>query len=377
MAFPLILLLIIYAYSLLILIFFFEMEPAPELLGQLPDQPRPLSVIVPFRNEADHLGALLQDLNIQSFPEHLWELILVDDHSRDGSAALADSLISKRSSFRCLSLPADRQGKKAALYHGIQKASHDWIIQVDADCRLGPDFLSSHITFLEKFPSDLVAGLVTTRDESEPKGKGGFLESFERLDLLSLAAGAAGSFGLGRPMMCSGANLSFSRELYMETRPFDPVDSIPSGDDMFLMIGARKLGKKLSYHTGQDAMVRTTVAGDLRFMLKQRIRWGAKSGRYAMPDIQMLALLVTLVNVVMFLMPLWFVLFSEAWPWLTGGCFFKTMADFLLLYKITGVSGHRKDLRRFVPVSLLYYPFFIITLAGILFGKPGWKGDTR
>jgi biofilm PGA synthesis N-glycosyltransferase PgaC len=372
MAFPLILLLFVYAYSLLILIFFFEMEPDPELPTQLSEQTRSVSVIVPFRNEADHLGELVEDLLAQSITEHLWELILVVDHSDDGSAAMVDSMIVSRKTFRCLSLPADLHGKKAALKCGIQEASNDWIIQVDADCRLGPDFLSSHLRFLEKYPSDLVAGLVTTGGES-----GGFLESFERLDLLSLAGSAAGSFGLGRPMMCSGANLSYSRQLYMDSRPFDPVASTPSGDDMFLMIAARKLGKKLSYHTGQDAMVRTTAAGDLPSMIRQRVRWGAKSGRYAMPDIQLFALLVSLANVTMFMMPLWFVLFSEAWPWLAGGCLFKTMADFFLLYRITGVTGQGKDLRRFVPVTLLYYPFFMVTLAGILLGKPEWKGDTR
>ena len=82
------------------------------------------------------------------------------------------------------------------------------------------------------------------------------------------------------------------------------------------------------------------------------------------------------LNLAMFLMPLWFVLFSEAWPWLAAGCLFKSMADFLMLYRIAGVTGQRRDLKRFIPVVLLYYPFFMVTLAGVLLGKQDWKGNT-
>ena len=50
-----------------------------------------------------------------------------------------------------------------------------------------------------------------------------------------------------------------------------------------------------------------------------------------MPDIQLLALLVSLANISILLMPLWFILFPGAWPWLAGACLLKTLADFMLL----------------------------------------------
>ena len=39
---------------------------------------------------------------------------------------------------------------------------NDWIIQLDADCRIPSGYLSSQMEFLDSHPSDLVAGLVTT-----------------------------------------------------------------------------------------------------------------------------------------------------------------------------------------------------------------------
>jgi len=340
------------------------------------DHSQPVSVIVPFRDEVDHLPGLVNDLAAQSYPQGLWEVIFVNDHSEDGSAlkleSLLESLNLEERGFCCLSLPVDRSGKKAALYHGIEHAGHERIIQVDADCRVGPGFIASHMSFLDKNRSDLVAGVVTTW-----RGKGNFLETFERLDMLSLVGSGAGSFSLGRPMMCSGANLSYSKNLYLETRSFDPEHITASGDDMFLMIGARKLGKTLSFISDRESLVETRPMKDLRAMIVQRIRWGSKTTRYGIADIQWLAILVSLTNIFILLVPAWIFLFTGLWPWLVGGWLLKTLADFLLLFRITGVTGQRADLRLFFPVSLVYYPIFIVTMTGALLGKPGWERSVK
>ena len=329
---------------------------------------RKVSIIIPFRNEAENLPHLVLDLLAQSYPKNLHEVIFVDDHSGDESGSVVASMISGAPGFSCLKLLPGSSGKKAALYHGIQHAANERFIQVDADCRMGPEFIASHMAFLEKHPSDLVAGVVSTS-----LGAGGFLEVFERLDLLALAGTGAGSFWMGRPMMCSGANLAYSRELYMETRPFDPVDSIESGDDMFLMIGARKLKRILAFNTAPEACVETVPVFTLRALLAQRIRWGTKSVRYGMADIQLLALLVALTNIAILLMPLWLILFTEWWPWLAGAWVVKSLADFVLLYRISGVSKQRADLLMFLPVSLAYYPVFLMSLVGVLLGRTRWK----
>lgn len=363
-----VILILIYFYSLLILLFYMEIDPDETVDDEPEEQTRPLSVIVPYRNEADYLPALMKDLADQTYPGEMYEIILVDDHSADDSYPLVESIAGKEARFHSLQLPTGQSGKKAALFHGIDRAKYDWIIQVDADCRVGPRFLASHMAFLKAHPSDLVAGVVSTGKE-----KGSFWEVFERLDLLSMSGVAAGSFSAGRPMLCSGANLAYSRELYLETRSFDPEASVASGDDMFLMIGARKLGRKLSYMTDRDSQVLTKAAGNLRSLLSQRIRWGSKTSRYQMADIQLLAVLVSLVNISVLLMPLWLVLFVQAWPWLILALLVKSLADFLILRRMTGMTGTREDLKKFIPVSLLYYPFFLVTVLGALPGRSRWK----
>jgi len=366
--FILMILICISVYCLLILLFSSRIRKQDIVPEMEKKQSARVSVIVPFRNEETHLPLLINDLKSQSYPPELWEVIWVNDHSNDGSGEIAESIISGIPGFRYLKMPPERSGKKAALAYGIQHASHERLIQVDADCRVGSKFIAAHMASLEKHPVDLMAGLVSTYPAG-PK----FLQVFERLDLLALAGVGAGSFGIGRPMMCSGANLSYSRELYFETRSHDPADSTESGDDMFLMIGARKLKRNLAYNTTHESCAFTSPVPTFRQLVAQRIRWGAKSTRYGMADIQWFALLVILTNLGIFLMPLWFFLFPGEWGWLAGGWIFKSLTDFVLLYRVSGLVHQRGNLPWYIPVSLVYYPVFFLSLAGILLGRGNWK----
>lgn len=327
-----------------------------------------VSVVVPFRNEAAGLPLLIDDLSVQSYPQGKFSVIFINDHSTDDSRLIVDSLIREKSGFICLDLPEGKTGKKEALFQGISNAGTKWIIQTDADCRLGPDFISLHMAFLEERPSDLVAGIVTTAHK-----RGGFLETFDRLDMLSMVGAGAGSFHYGKPLMCNGANLLYSKDLYYDTREFDPSEKIDSGDDMFLMIGARKLGRKLSFSLARGAMVITEPASGIGSMIDQRARWGSKSLRYKMFDIQAVATLVSVTNLLVLITPVWMIIFPGCWLFLLPILLLKSLTDFLLLWNITGITGQRRSLRSFIPVSLIYYFYLPAVLTSAMFKKKMWK----
>ncbi len=98
--------------------------------------PRPrrpaISCVVPAYNEAANLGALLTGLTAQlaQLSEH-WEVIVVDDGSRDATAeALAPWLV--RPGVRHLRLSRNF-GKEAALTAGIDRAAGQVVLLLDAD----------------------------------------------------------------------------------------------------------------------------------------------------------------------------------------------------------------------------------------------------
>jgi biofilm PGA synthesis N-glycosyltransferase PgaC len=327
-----------------------------------------VTVVIPFRNEAEHLPGLLEELFRQSCPATQYCVILVNDHSEDGSGNMVSTGIEGRPGFSCLDLPYGKEGKKEAIAFAISRVQTSWIIQLDADCSIDPGYIEAHVSFLENNPSDLVAGFVTTRS-----GKDSFLEAFERLDLLGLAGAGAGSFYYRRPLMCSGANLLYSKSLFMEARKYDPADKTPSGDDMFLLIGARKLNKRVAFNPGRNAMVRTGNIPDGGKLIRQRIRWGAKSVLYRKGDIQLMAILVALTHLMILISPAWMALFPGSLSWFLPAIGLKTCMDFLILHATAGYTGQRGSLRWFFPVSVLYYPYMAVVITGSLLGRYSWK----
>ncbi len=90
-------LLIVFLYSLIILLLSSGIGKLKKdlELGQL--IPIPVTLVIPFRDEKKHLPELVRDLLHQSYPTNKFEVIFVNDHSRDGSGSLLNTLISKTS----------------------------------------------------------------------------------------------------------------------------------------------------------------------------------------------------------------------------------------------------------------------------------------
>ena len=98
-----------------------------------PRNPRPaISCVVPAYNEAANLGLMLTGLTTQlkALTER-WEIIVVDDGSRDPTpAAIAPFLLGPGVRYVRLSL---NFGKEAALTAGIDRAGGDVVLLMDAD----------------------------------------------------------------------------------------------------------------------------------------------------------------------------------------------------------------------------------------------------
>ena len=95
-----------------------------------------LSVVVPVRDGADFLPLSLAALRASDLPGGSWELIVVDDGSRDGSADIAAPYAD-----RIVRLPAPASGAPAARNRGTDVARAPVIVFVDADVCVHRDAL--------------------------------------------------------------------------------------------------------------------------------------------------------------------------------------------------------------------------------------------
>jgi glycosyltransferase involved in cell wall biosynthesis len=91
-----------------------------------------LSIVVPAYNEAARLPLTLPKLAqfCERYPSI--ELLIVDDGSKDSTAALIQEFAIRHPFARLLQNPGNR-GKGYSVRHGMQKAQGDWILSTDAD----------------------------------------------------------------------------------------------------------------------------------------------------------------------------------------------------------------------------------------------------
>lgn len=105
---------------------------------------RSLSIVIPAYNEASRLPETIR--RIQTWlGQGNWqfrEILIVDDGSRDATAAIADEFAAASPEVRVLRNPGNR-GKGYSVRHGMLEARGEWLLFTDAD-------LSSPIEELEK-----------------------------------------------------------------------------------------------------------------------------------------------------------------------------------------------------------------------------------
>jgi hypothetical protein len=111
--------------------------PALERPGARRDVASSLSIVIPARNEQVSLPALLSSLHASDVAPR--DVIVVDDGSTDGTAAVASSL--GATVVAAPPPPGGWYGKPWACWIGAQHACGDHLLFLDADVTLAPDAL--------------------------------------------------------------------------------------------------------------------------------------------------------------------------------------------------------------------------------------------
>jgi cellulose synthase/poly-beta-1,6-N-acetylglucosamine synthase-like glycosyltransferase len=252
------------------------------------------SIIVPARNEALRIGPCLLSLIEQDYPDHLVEIIVVNDHSTDNTEDII-----KLFGFGRVTLINLRYGpgeevkapKKRAIEAGIAVATGDWIVTTDADCVAAPGWLSSLAAYQQSYEPLFIAAPVKIIDF------GTLLAKFQALDFLTMQGITGASVFRRLHNMCNGANLAYDKKTFHEVNGFAGIDGIASGDDMLLMHKiTQKHPRRAGFIKSREAIVVTHPATSWREFFQQRIRWASKATHYKSPRLFLALLLVYLTN---------------------------------------------------------------------------------
>ena len=325
------------------------------------------SIVIPFRNEAENLPNLLHSLAALNYPSELLEVILIDDDSSDASVKLINEFDNGYRLFENKRLTASP--KKDAITTAIAQSNHEWIITTDADCVFHQDWLISLDAFIQHKQPKMIVGPVTYSNNDT------FLKRFQLLDFLSLMGATIGGFGIHKPFLCNGANLTYSKQVFNDLNGFKGNDAISSGDDIFLMEKIlRKYPDDIFYIKHQSAIVLTKAESKLSGLIVQRRRWAAKTSSYHNPFGKLVGAIVLLMNFCL-LAGLFLSIFGIYSISTIGYVFLiKFCVDLWLIFKTIQFMNQTEYLKSYFISSLLY-PFFNVYIAiSSWYSGYTWKG---
>ncbi len=325
----------------------------------------PISIIVAARNEANNIANLLNNLQAQDYPKDLTEIIIVDDHSTDETAAIIGGF----STIKLVSLSIG-EGKKAAIELGVKSASGQLILCTDADCLPPPTWVSGIVSFYELTNAAFISAPV-----SLVKSGGSFAGSFDEMESAVLIAIGGASIAAGRPTMCNGANLAYPKKVFEEVGGYAGNAHIPSGDDEFLMHKVAEMYPgKVYFLKDRKAIVTTTACPNWKSLFAQRTRWASKHRHYRSIKVKLELLLVLLAN-----LSFLYLLIGSIAGWFDyklplAFIIAKVCIDLNLLSSSFHFLNKKVSLARFLFFQLTY-PFYLICIGlAANFFRYSWKG---
>jgi biofilm PGA synthesis N-glycosyltransferase PgaC len=320
-----------------------------------------VTIIVVAHNESKFIGSCLRSILHQSYPSHLMEIIVINDHSTDATINEVHKIGSDRITLYNLEdYPAYIKSpayKKSAITLGVDKATSENIVITDADCVHPSGWLESVLYGLEKNQSTFLTSPVIIDGDQTLLSK---MQETEQLVLMLITAAGITS---GLHDIANGANMAFRKSAFLKVDGYAGNEQFASGDDMFLAEKMRKaFPGQIAFNKSVDASVTTQPKKNWPSLIKQRLRWAGKNKGLESQTISRIWAFVGFYHFILFLSlaaslfylisPIPFIiLFVVKW-----------FADFLVI--TTAASFFRKTpvLKYFGPLQFLY-SFYILKLS--------------
>ena len=335
-----------------------------------------VSIIIPVRNESEHIKDCLESVFKQNYPQHLFEVIVVDDYSTDSTLRLAQEFHQKNLLVLNLkqylgSSGEDFPNKKKAIALGIKNAKGSLIITTDGDCVAREKWIRSLTKFYMANEFKLVTSPVMMKPAKFP------IEIFQQLDVINLVGITGATIRNNFPTMCNGANLMYAKQTFLEVEGFKGNYDVPSGDDIFLM---EKINERypnsIGFLKNFDACVFTKPQRSFSGFISQRVRWASKSSRFVDWKVQAVLYFAYLFNLIILIDCLFTLqMQGKGMSWLplavAGGT--KLFADFMFSIPLT-IFFRKWLLLLLLPLIEVFHVLYVVIIGVFsLRGKYRWK----
>lgn len=225
-----------------------------------PTHPYPtVSIIVPAYNEESCIGASIRALQQTDYPAQKMEILVVDDGSTDDTYEAA----TKQADETVTILQKQNGGKYTALNHGLEHATGEIIVTVDADSLLEENTLNTIVgNFQQDQSLGAIAGNLTVANQHSPLTKLQELEYIVGIQLFRRAYDAVNTV-----IVVPGAFGAYRRDVLDRVGGFDG-DTLTEDRDATVQILRAGSGTRAS-----EALCRTEAPESISGLYKQRLRW--------------------------------------------------------------------------------------------------------
>lgn len=332
-----------------------------------------VSVIVAARNEEESIGRCLHALAKQNYPKDMYEIIVVNDRSTDGTADIVMNMRAKFPFIRLIGIERVSNGlppKKNALDEGIRSAKHDLLLFTDADSYPSPQWLREVV---KAFTPEV--GVVAGYSPFEWKATASFAhrwgDRFLRYEELKNTIGAAAGVGLDSAYMCTGRNFAYRRRVFEQVGGFNKIrQSVSGDDDLFIQLVQRETDWEIRYMTTPESVVVTEPPETLDEFVNQRKRHFS-AGKYYPRTMKLIFASAHAFNaVVLFTI----ILFPVA-GLVVGAA--KLAIDYFIVREGTLFFDNRELLPNIVPLEILFVLYNLIIGPLGYVGQFDWKGTRR
>jgi glycosyltransferase involved in cell wall biosynthesis len=122
------------------------------------------SIVIPTFNRAQQLQLTLVSFETQTYPKHLFEVIVVDDGSTDGTKEMVEGF---QASYPLIYISHQEQrGRSAVRNLGLLHAKGLYVIFCDADFMVLPEFIRIVSRYQRKYPKAVISGFPYSWDNA-------------------------------------------------------------------------------------------------------------------------------------------------------------------------------------------------------------------
>ena len=320
-----------------------------------------LSVIIAAKDEEKNIPKLILSLSNQTYPKENYEVIIVDDNSKDKTFEIAKNIIYELPNFEILQvLNKKYKGKRGALQYGIEKSKYPNILITDADCEAEPNWIQK---FANKFNAgyDIIFGIAPYKQTRTLINK---IACFENLRTHILTFAFA---NIGLPYSAAARSFGFKKKSFEQIEGYKNTTETLSGDDDLLLREAVKNNFRIATITEPDAFVFSETKKTFKEYLQQKARHTSTANYYSFSR-QLLLGFWHLLNL-FFLFSPFLIFFNIRFSVLF---LIKFLTDIIIANLLMKKFGYRFNIFEIIYLQIIYEILLIINYINGLFSKRKW-----